>query len=217
MLRYEVRTLDLISKKELLAVTGISYGQLYRWKRERLIPEEWFIKQSAYTGQETFFPRQQILSRVQTILDAKDQYTLEELARRLSPESDPGFCSAEALASMEEIDPVLLEAIASLFGKERYSLSEAALFAAVTQARRALDLSPGEAGLLLGRAASAARAMPQTGDAALTVLRAGDGLHVLLSKTASPVAVDGALTVLGAWDLGELAGKLKLNHRAVGG
>ena len=62
--------MDLISKKELLAVTGISYGQLYRWKRERLIPEEWFIKQSAYTGQETFFPRQQILSRVQTILDA---------------------------------------------------------------------------------------------------------------------------------------------------
>lgn len=45
----------LISKKDLLAITGISYGQLYRWKRERLIPEEWFIKQSSYTGQETFF------------------------------------------------------------------------------------------------------------------------------------------------------------------
>lgn len=46
---------DLISKKELLDLTGISYGQLYRWKRKNLIPEEWFIRKSSYTGQETFF------------------------------------------------------------------------------------------------------------------------------------------------------------------
>ena len=59
--------LDLISKKELLAQTGISYGQLYRWKRARLIPEEWFLKQSAFTGQETFFPREQVLRRIQAI------------------------------------------------------------------------------------------------------------------------------------------------------
>lgn len=45
----------LISKKELLRLTGISYGQLYRWKRKNLIPEEWFIRKSTYTGQETFF------------------------------------------------------------------------------------------------------------------------------------------------------------------
>ena len=41
----------LISKKDLLNDTGISYGQLYRWKREGLIPEEWFIKQPSFTGQ----------------------------------------------------------------------------------------------------------------------------------------------------------------------
>lgn len=46
---------DLISKKELLDETGISYGQLYRWKRKQLIPEEWFIRKSTFTGQETFF------------------------------------------------------------------------------------------------------------------------------------------------------------------
>ena len=33
---------NLISKKELLDQTGISYGQLYRWKRKGLIPEAWF-------------------------------------------------------------------------------------------------------------------------------------------------------------------------------
>ena len=72
-----------ISKKELLEVTGISYGQLYRWKREGLIPEEWFIKRSAFTGQETFFPKEKILPRIQTILEMKERYSLEELAKRL--------------------------------------------------------------------------------------------------------------------------------------
>lgn len=46
---------QLISKKELLEETSISYGQLYRWKRKNLIPEEWFIRKSTFTGQETFF------------------------------------------------------------------------------------------------------------------------------------------------------------------
>ena len=51
----------LISKKDLLELTGISYGQLYRWKRKKIIPEEWFIKKSVSTGQETFFPMEKIL------------------------------------------------------------------------------------------------------------------------------------------------------------
>ena len=75
-----------ISEKELLKQTGISYGQLYRWKREGLIPEEWFIKRSSPTGQETFFPQEQILQRVRDILRLKDQYSLDELAKILSPE-----------------------------------------------------------------------------------------------------------------------------------
>ena len=64
LLRKEAISLELISKKQLLAETGISYGQLYRWKRARLIPEGWFLKQSSYTGQETFFTKQQMLARV---------------------------------------------------------------------------------------------------------------------------------------------------------
>ena len=63
LLRKGAISLELISKKQLLAETGISYGQLYRWKRERLIPEGWFIKQSSYTGQETFFPKEDVYKR----------------------------------------------------------------------------------------------------------------------------------------------------------
>ena len=77
---------EFISKKDLLATTGISYGQLYRWKRESLIPEDWFIKKSSYTGQETYFPREKILERIEKIQSLKDRYPLEDLARMLSPE-----------------------------------------------------------------------------------------------------------------------------------
>ena len=68
-----------ISKKNLLQETGISYGQLYRWKREGLIPEEWFEKRSAFTGQETFFSRQRILKRIEIIQSMKDDLSLSDI------------------------------------------------------------------------------------------------------------------------------------------
>ena len=71
---------ELISKKELLELTGISYGQLYRWKRKDLIPEEWFIKKSVSTGQETFFPREKIIERINKIIELKDEASLDDLA-----------------------------------------------------------------------------------------------------------------------------------------
>ncbi|MBS5950250.1 MAG: DUF4004 family protein [Clostridium sp.] len=75
---------ELISKKDLLDLTGISYGQLYRWKRKDLIPEEWFIKKSVSTGQETFFPREKIVERIGKIIELKDEASLDELAYRFS-------------------------------------------------------------------------------------------------------------------------------------
>lgn len=76
---------ELISKKELLDLTGISYGQLYRWKRKNLIPEHWFIRKSSFTGQETFFPREKILQRIDRILGMKDDLSLDALADVFSP------------------------------------------------------------------------------------------------------------------------------------
>ena len=78
--------MDEISKKDLLAETGISYGQLYRWKREGLIPEEWFVKRSAFTGQETYFPKDRVLERVSAILEMKDERSLDEIRRALEGE-----------------------------------------------------------------------------------------------------------------------------------
>ena len=61
---------------------GISYGALYRWKRMGLIPEDWFLRRSAPTGQETFFRREQIIPRMELILERKA--SLEELADELN-------------------------------------------------------------------------------------------------------------------------------------
>src|SRR6478735_6256738 len=76
---------ELISKKELLDLAGISYGQLYRWKRKDLIPEEWFIRKSTFTGQETFFPRERILERIDRIQKMKENLSLDEMAEMFSP------------------------------------------------------------------------------------------------------------------------------------
>ncbi|GGE54229.1 DUF4004 family protein [Priestia taiwanensis] len=78
-----------ISKKDLLMETGITYGQLYRWKRKNLIPEEWFIKKSSFTGQETYFPKEKILSRIQRIIDLKDDLSLDDIAEAFSPTLAP--------------------------------------------------------------------------------------------------------------------------------
>ena len=71
---------DLISKKELLEQYQISYGALYRWKRMGLIPEAWFLRRSAPTGQETYFRRAQICPRIEQILREKERVSLQQTA-----------------------------------------------------------------------------------------------------------------------------------------
>lgn len=96
MLRYnsnsvtkgDVMNEELISKKELLARYGISYGTLYRWQRTGLIPKEWFIRKSTETGQETFFPKDLIIERVNRIFFEKDEKSLEDLAKEINGRKD---------------------------------------------------------------------------------------------------------------------------------
>ncbi|MBS4175454.1 YhbD family protein [Bacillus sp. FJAT-49736] len=95
---------ELISKKDLLELTNISYGQLYRWKRKNLIPEEWFIRKSTFTGQETFFPKEKILERIEKIQTMKENLSLDELANVFSPNL--------AELSLEE-DEIIRKGIAS--------------------------------------------------------------------------------------------------------
>lgn len=207
-------TEQLISKKELLELTGISYGQLYRWKRERLIPEEWFIKRASFTGQETFFPRNQILPRVQAILDNKDKYSLTELSKMLSPDTAPALIDSTALAQIEEIAPDLLPAILYCFQKESYELFDLALFAAISQAEAALGIQGDERRDVVELCVSTAKLRQL--DSVLTVFLVGGAYHALMTKADSPLVFDstiqtGACTV----SISEAAAAIKVNYRAL--
>ena len=100
---------NLITKKELLEITGISYGALYRWKRMKLLPDEWFIHRSTFTGHETFFPRDKVLERVAEIQRLKESMSLDEIARLFQP-GPPGEVSLtaqDAAAAGIAVPPVI--------------------------------------------------------------------------------------------------------------
>ena len=108
---------DLISKKELLELTKVSYGQLYRWKRKNIIPEEWFIKKSSYTGQETYFPREKILDRIEKIKDMKDDVSLDNLAQMFSPQLADVFLSEEELLNKNIVRSQTLTMYKDIYGE----------------------------------------------------------------------------------------------------
>ena len=130
---------DLLSKKELLALTGISYGQLYRWKRQNLIPEAWFVKQASFTGQETFFPKDKVLKRVETILKLKDQYSLEELAEIFAPELTNKVFKASSIRQVEDLDQGILGLFIKHFAKENFTFRELLFVYALGKIDRSLN------------------------------------------------------------------------------
>lgn len=118
---------ELISKKDLLALMGISYGQLYRWKRKNLIPEEWFIKKSVSTGQETFFPREKIIERVNTIIELKDDASLDELAEKFSNEIKNIYLRREYIVERNIVSETILNMFDAFAGREE-NYNEVTLF-----------------------------------------------------------------------------------------
>jgi hypothetical protein len=126
---------ELISKKDLLMATGISYGQLYRWKRKGLIPEDWFVRKSTFTGQETFFPKERMLARVEKILSMKtEDASLDDIADAVSTAPLPetvgagdavarGILSARALELYAEIhgpaDPLRFQELTAAYVLDR--------------------------------------------------------------------------------------------------
>jgi hypothetical protein len=100
---------ELISKKDLLELTGISYGQLYRWKRKNLIPEEWFVKKSTFTGQETFFPKESILARIDKIKGMKEERSLDDIAGVFSPALSQTSLSVEEIRDRKIISEATIQ------------------------------------------------------------------------------------------------------------
>ncbi|MCD8311558.1 MAG: YhbD family protein, partial [Firmicutes bacterium] len=79
---------SLISKQDVLKMYNISYGTLYRWKRMGLLPGEWFIKKTVFTGQETFLPRELVIERINLILKEQSKgKSLDEIYAAITNES----------------------------------------------------------------------------------------------------------------------------------
>ena len=201
-----------ISKKDLLKTTGISYGQLYRWKREGLIPEEWFVKRSSPTGQETYFPQEKILKRIHAIQQLKDSYSLEELARILTPGvSNRLFCE-EDLEHFDELDIDVAADFMDAMSKDSFvflevlvmiALSQAMVDSAITEEERTHAVS------FLSKRMSELH----SADYVLELLQAQGHLYVLLKKEGSEVYLDDGLVAIRSIHLNELSNAIKLKYK----
>jgi len=116
---------DLISKKELLELTEISYGQLYLWKRKNLIPEDWFIKKSTFTGQETFFPKAQIIEKIKNM---KGDLSLDDLANMLSPNLTEVVLERNMVKKRDIVSDVTLDFYIQVHGETEKFIFEEILF-----------------------------------------------------------------------------------------
>jgi hypothetical protein len=141
---------NLISKKELLEITGISYGALYRWKRKNLIPEEWFIRKSTFTGQETFFLRDKILDRIAKIQEMKEDLSLDDLAGIFSPSLTSKSLSKDELIKRNIVNRSTIDFLVRLYGSIEIFPFEKILYARILdKALQSGDISLEEGKLLL--------------------------------------------------------------------
>ena len=127
----------MISKKELLIKTNISYGQLYRWKRLGLIPEEWFVKVSVSTGQETFFDEDLIIPRIEKILSLKDSHSIDEIKRLLNPKPSEIAFSLDKLNELSCFDNKLIKKFVDK--NTDLTINEVVILYALTKARNEID------------------------------------------------------------------------------
>jgi DNA-binding transcriptional MerR regulator len=202
----------LITKKELLNETGISYGQLYRWKREGLIPEEWFVKQPSFTGQETVFPRKQILNRIKAIQELKDKYSLEELAKILSPEVAERYFTVEDLKTIEEIIDNLIPAYVQGFQKSSFSFIEVLIMIALSEFKKNSDISRGQIIEIVEGLRDYLPKMKSTGYILILFDRQKDYYATIYEEQAQ-VYIDSRLSIVKEIHLNELSNLLKLKYR----
>lgn len=200
--------LEWISKKELLQVTGISYGQLYRWKRENLIPDDWFVRQTTTSGQETVFPREKILSRIQDIQGMKGQFSLEELSRRLAPELSGITYRLSKVFEKGFIPPIALRVFRQAPLKEFITFQEMVILTALGKARA--DGLLYDADLLrVSGCMSKWAGLESAQGKVMHILKSSLNNYVVVSGKEPPLMIDCGFVISGQIDLEQLGVTLK--------
>lgn len=205
---------DQISKKELLRMCGISYGQLYRWKREKLIPEEWFHKQSSPTGQETFFPKEAILRRIQKILELKDLYSLEEMAEMFSPEFVDRLFHEDDLDQFKEIEMDIAAKCMDVMEKDVFNFREILLMCVLSQALNSLSLKEGLQDALIEEVMTHCDRIP-TLDHTLAILQIEETVVSCVYATSAKPLLDTRIHVVFEMDLQEYSNQMKVKYQDV--
>ncbi|KUK27618.1 MAG: hypothetical protein XD60_0034 [Acetothermia bacterium 64_32] len=209
---------ELVSKKEVLRLTGISYGQLYRWKRKGLIPEAWFIRKATPTGQETFFPKEKILERIRRIQKLKDEHSLDELVALLSPEARP---QAVVWDDPTRLPPIGKEGGSLLWKDGGYTFVELLALACGAEALRN-GARPGEARQVVEVVKGAIEVLPAPSGVACILAEkevAGEGLSLRVAFAVlgrEPLRFDPGCKVRMKLDLEKLLERLKLSLWEVG-
>ena len=199
-----------ISKRELLDKTGISYGQLYRWKRERLIPEEWFVKRSAITGQETYFPRLQILDRIEAILDLKEDHSLEEIREMLASEHSR-LIGREKVKELGIVPVKLLDRAPALKKKKEFKRSELAFLTMLDEALSKRRLTNKEYDDLIGRSLPLIEEN-ESANMVVFLLKATGKFYVSLARENNQPIFDSGIEVMKSASLADLVAKLKIGR-----
>jgi len=199
-----------ISKKELLNKTGISYGQLYRWKRERLIPEEWFVKRSAITGQETYFPQEQILDRIEAILDLKEDHSLEEIRTILSSEHS-ALLGRKRIENLDILPDGIFDRVDHLKDKKEFRRGEIAFMVMLHEVASDLKLPDSDFDDLLQRSLPLLE-KDRSANSIAFLIDASGKIFVILAREGSQPLFDSGVKIVRSASLADLVAKLKIGR-----
>lgn len=205
---------ELISKKELLQVAGISYGQLYRWKRKGLIPEDWFVRKSTFTGQETFFPREKMLARIDRIKNLKNEdASLDEIADAVAPNLGEVSMTLSEIRERGLVSPEAIEVFsAARPGDEPLVFGEVVSLSALDQLLRTGDVSLDEGRIALDAIRDGYPAFEGTEADLVFVRRMGMSTSLLVPSSAE-VRFEPATRVVARLSLAECAEALSAKIR----
>ena len=202
---------DEISKKDLLAQAGISYGQFYRWKRMGLIPESWFRRRSTFTGQETFLPRRKVLDRIERIMSMRDQASLDEIARTLSPDLTDRRYRREELDAMGWISTRARQLLPVEAGRQLFSFLEVVCLSMVQRFLESGALGKDQIVLAAGTLLASFSELDAASERRLTVTAGGNSTSVLLHER--KCVFDAQTKLVTSVNLNELIEEIKVALR----
>ena len=200
--------MEYITKKQLLEEMGISYGQLYRWKRLGLIPESWFIKRPSSTGQETIHPRKKIINRIKDIQSRMETQSLEQLVAKYTFQRDKAVITLEKLYKSPYLAVEYVNAVGNYFKKDGYTAAEYMMIICCADVAAKNRFTTRQYVDLLRFGLPMATACPKA-EVRCIMFAAGGDYHISLLDNNCGFSFDNGLRVVGDYNFETMWNKLK--------